>query len=198
MAEFDIWMRLLAKVQNSVFWLLKSNPWAEGNLKKAAVRRGIAQDRLVFAQKLPQAEHLARHRLADLFLDIFNFNAHTTASDALWMGLPVVTKMGRGFAARVAGSLLATIEMPNLTTETKNAYEQLALYLAQNPIRVSELWKEILCKKITSPLFNTNLYTRHLEVGYQEAYNRYFDGLLPDEITVVDQYIRPKAANIGR
>ena len=83
MAEFDIWMRLLSKVQNSVLWLLKSNPWAEGNLKKAAVRRGIAQDRLVFAQKLPQAEHLARHRLADLFLDIFNFNAHTTASDAL-------------------------------------------------------------------------------------------------------------------
>ncbi|MDE0784898.1 MAG: tetratricopeptide repeat protein, partial [Planktomarina sp.] len=109
--EFDIWMRLLAKVEGSVLWLLKSNKWAEHNLRSEAEYRGISGDRLVFANPAPNAEHLARHRLADLFIDTFNVNAHTTASDALWAGLPVVTKLGNGFAARVAGSLLTAIDL---------------------------------------------------------------------------------------
>jgi predicted O-linked N-acetylglucosamine transferase (SPINDLY family) len=104
--EFDIWMRLLAEVEGSVFWLLRGNKWAEANLRKEAVARGIDASRIVFAEKMSLPNHLARHRCADLFLDTFNVNAHTTASDALWSGLPVVTKLGEGFPARVAGSLL--------------------------------------------------------------------------------------------
>lgn len=192
MAEFDIWMRLLAQIKDSVLWLLKSNLLAEGNLKKAAVERGIAPDRLVFAQKMPQPEHLARQRLADLFLDTFNCNAHTTTSDALWIGLPVVTKMGRGFAARVAGSLLTAMEMPDLITETEQAYEKLALNLAQNPDRLSELRQEILSKQATAPLFNTELYTRHIEEGYQIAYGRYFDGKKPANI-LIPEALKPGA-----
>ena len=101
--EFDIWMRLLNKVEGSVLWLLRSNSSAEMNMKREAVARGIDAERLVFAEKMPHAEHLARHRLADLFLDTFNVNAHTTASDALWAGLPIITKLGENFAARVVG-----------------------------------------------------------------------------------------------
>ena len=115
--EFDIWMRLLNKVEGSVLWLLRSNSWAEMNMKKEAVARGIDAERLVFAEKMPHAEHLARHRLADLFLDTFNVNAHTTASDALWTGLPIITKLGESFAARVAGSLLNAVGLPELITE---------------------------------------------------------------------------------
>ena len=182
--EFDIWMRLLAQVEDSVLWLLKSNSWAEESLRQAAITRGITQDRLVFARKTSQPEHLARQRLADLFLDTFNYNAHTTASDALWMGLPVITKMGRGFAARVAGSLLTAMEMPELITKTEQAYEQLALDLAQNPTRLAELRQKIIAKQTTAPLFDTELYTRHLEAGYQQAYGRYLQGKDPADIIV--------------
>ena len=183
-AEFDIWMRLLAQVEGSVLWLLKSNQWAENNLRQATIARGIAPDRLVFAEKLLQAEHLARQSLADLFLDTFNYNAHTTASDALWMGLPVITKMGRGFAARVAGSLLTAMNMPELITETEAAYERLALDLAQNPDRVAALRQKITANRTTAPLFDTDLYARHLETGYQRAYGRYFEGKACAQIIV--------------
>ena len=118
-------MRLLSKVEGSVLWLLKSNNWAEQNLRKEAQARGINSNRLVFAEKISQAEHLARQTLADLFLDTFNYNAHTTASDSLWAGLPVVTKMGKGFAARVAGSLLTAVGLVELITETEQNYEAL-------------------------------------------------------------------------
>lgn len=116
--EFDIWMRLLGQVEGSVLWLLKSNKWAEANLRMEAEKRGISGERVVFAEKIAPSEHLERHRLADLFVDTFNFNAHTTASDALWASFSVVTKMGRGFAARVAGSLLSAVSLPELIAET--------------------------------------------------------------------------------
>jgi protein O-GlcNAc transferase len=115
--EFDIWMRLMNKVEGSVLWLLKSNKWAEQNLKRQTEIRGVSAERIIFAERMPQAEHLARQRLADLFLDTFNYNAHTTASDALWAGLPLVTKLGKGFAARVAGSLLNAVGLPELITQ---------------------------------------------------------------------------------
>ena len=128
--EFDIWMRLLNKIEGSVLWLLKANEWSQNNLRNEASKRGVDADRLVFADKLPLEEHLGRLRHADLFLDTFNFNAHTTASDALWAGIPVVTKIGKSFAARVAGSLLNAIELPELITTTEKEYEALALSLA--------------------------------------------------------------------
>ena len=183
-AEFNIWMRLLGKVDGSVLWLLKSNKWAESNLRVEAEKRGVSGDRLIFAEKLPQAEHLARQKLADLFLDTFNVNAHTTASDALWAGLPVVTKLGQGFAARVAGSLLSAIDMPELITDTEQDYEALILDLATNPERLGAIKLKLAANRLSKPLFNTELFTKHLEDGYQRAYQQYFDGKEPEAIYV--------------
>jgi len=182
--EFDIWMRLLSKVEGSVLWLLQSNEWAEQNLKHQAEARGVSSKRLIFADKIPQAKHLARQQLADLFLDTFNYNAHTTTSDALWAGLPVVTKLGEGFAARVAGSLLNAIGLPELITTTEHEYEDLILELATNPTRLAEVKKKLATNRISQPLFNTELYTKHLENGYQQAYQNYLDGNSPQTITV--------------
>ena len=169
-------MRLLSKVEGSVLWLLKSNNWAEQNLRKEAQARGINSNRLVFAEKISQAEHLARQTLADLFLDTFNYNAHTTASDSLWAGLPVVTKMGKGFAARVAGSLLTAVGLVELITETEQNYEALILDLATNPTKLAKIKEKLDANRLTHPLFNTELYTKHLENGYQQAYQNYFEG----------------------
>src|SRR5262249_7797004 len=129
-AEFDIWMRLLGQVEGSVLWLLRTNVRAETNLRREAEKRGIDPGRLVFANQLPQAEHLARHALPALFLDPSTVTAHPTASDALWAGLPLLTKAGRGFAARVAASLLNAVGLPELITTSAEAYEALALALA--------------------------------------------------------------------
>jgi predicted O-linked N-acetylglucosamine transferase (SPINDLY family) len=182
--EFDIGMRLMAKVEGSVLWLLKSNKWAEQNLKKEAEARGISADRVIFAERVENSEHLARHRLADLFLDTFNVNAHTTASDALWAGLPVVTKLGRGFAARVAGSLLSAVGLPELITHDEEAYEALILKLATQPKKLDTIKKKLEVNRLSQPLFNTEQYTKHLENGYQQAYQRYFEGKEPDTIIV--------------
>ena len=183
-AEFNIWMRLLTKIKGSVLWLLKSNKWAESNLRVEAEKWGVSGDRLIFAERLPQAEHLARQKLADLFLDTFNVNAHTTASDALWSGLPIVTKLGQGFAARVAGSLLAAIDMPELITDTEQDYEALILDLATNPERLGAIKIKLAANRLSKPLFDTELFTKHLEDGYQRAYQQYFDGKKPEAIYV--------------
>jgi predicted O-linked N-acetylglucosamine transferase (SPINDLY family) len=182
--EFDIWMRLLGKVESSVLWLLKSNNWAEQNLKREAEARGISSERLVFAERVPPAEHHARQKLADLFLDTFRINAHTTTSDALWAGLPVVTKLGEGFAARVAGSLLTAIGLPELITQSEEAYEALALALATDPNELAKIKSKLEANRLTQPLFDSEMYTRHLETGYQMAYDRYFTGNSPDTIIV--------------
>ena len=184
--EFDIWARLLAQVNGSVLWLLKSNQWAETNLRAEAERRGIDPARLVFAERVPLADHLARHRLADLFLDTFNYNAHTTASDALWAGLPLVTKQGRGFAARVASSLLSAVKLEELITHSDEDYEQLALDLATNPDKLATVRKKLAANRDTEPLFDSELFTRHLESGYVAAYERVLAGLKPETIHVAD------------
>jgi len=129
-------------------------------------------------------EHLARHRLADLFLDTFAFNAHTTATEALWAGLPVVTKIGLGFAARVAGSLLNAVGLPDLVTKTEKDYEALILELATNPTKLAKIKEKLASNRLTQPLFNTEIYTKHLENGYQQAYQNYFDGKLPQAVIV--------------
>jgi predicted O-linked N-acetylglucosamine transferase (SPINDLY family) len=177
--EFDIWMRLLSKIDGSVLWLLKTNKWAEANLKEEAINRGIHSDRIIFADPLPVAEHLGRLKLADLFLDTFNFNAHTTASDALWAGLPIVTKMGNGFAARVAGSLLTSLGLPELTTTSEQAYEKLILDLATNPNKLKKIKNKLINNRKSAPLFDTEKYTQQLEEVYTMAYQRYADGLPP-------------------
>ena len=183
--EFDIWMRLLNKVKGSALWLLKSNKWAIMNLRREATSRGIDPNRLVFADRLPVDEHLGRLKFADLFLDTFNFNAHTSASDALWAGVPVVTKIGDGFAARVAGSLLAAVELPELITTSEEEYEALALSLATNSNKLSRIKKKLAENKTSTPLFDTVTYTKNLEKAYIKSYDRYAGGLPPSEFKVV-------------
>jgi predicted O-linked N-acetylglucosamine transferase (SPINDLY family) len=174
--EFEIWMRLLRKVDGSVLWLLRSNSWAEANLRREAGLRGVDPDRLVFARKLPHAEHLARHQHADLFIDTFNVNAHTTASDALWAGLPVVTKAGRQFAARVAASLLTAVGLPELITETEQDYETLILHLATSPDGLAAIKAKLAQNRSSRPLFDTVRYARDFERALEAAYQEHLAG----------------------
>jgi predicted O-linked N-acetylglucosamine transferase (SPINDLY family) len=162
-AVFDNWMRLLGQVPGSVLWLLTDNPSACNNFRQAAAAAGIDPGRLVFAARVESAEHLARHRLADIVLDTLPYNAHTTASDALWMGVPVVTCLGEAFAGRVAASLLHAVGLPELVTQSLNDYEALALRLAQNPSALLELRQKLEQNRLTHPLFDTNLFRRHFE-----------------------------------
>jgi protein O-GlcNAc transferase len=165
-AMFDVWMRLLHQVEGSVLWLLRDNEGAERNLCREAWQRGVDPSRLVFAGRLPHAEHLARHRLADLFLDTLPYNAHTTASDALWAGLPVVTCMGEAFAGRVGASLLHSAGVPELITSNLQEYEALALRLARDPDRLAEIKARVVAHRDTYSLFDTSRFARHLEAAY--------------------------------
>ena len=169
-------MRLLQNVNGSVLWLLESNKWVKANLIKEANKRGIPSERLVFAQRVPYEKYLAQFRQADLYLDTFACNAGATASNALWAGLPVLTKLGKGFPARMAGSLLASIGLPELITNNETEYEKLALELATNPERLASIKQKLSINRSSKPLFNTELFTKHLEDGYQRAYQRYFEG----------------------
>lgn len=163
---FAIWMRLLKQVDGSVLWLRQSDGGADANLAKAAVEHGVDPARIVFAPRLPEAEHLARQACADLFLDTWPYNAHATASDALWVGLPVLTRRGEAFAGRVAASLLAALDLPELVTETAEEYEALALALACDPERLKALRAKLAVNRKTMPLFDTTDFARKLERVY--------------------------------
>jgi predicted O-linked N-acetylglucosamine transferase (SPINDLY family) len=164
---FDSWMRLLAKVEGSVLWLLAGDADAVGNLRRSAQLRGIAPERLLFAPRTKLEHHLARHRLADLFLDTLPINAHTTASDALWAGVPIVTRLGRGFAGRVAASLLNALGLPELITEDLEEYEALALHLAQSTDRLAALRAKLATNRASYPLFDTDRLRRHIEIAFE-------------------------------
>ena len=182
---FNGWARILNAVEGSVLWLFGDNPYAIENLKKEAQARGLDSARLLFAERLDPADHLARYELADLFLDTTPCNAHTTASDALWAGLPVITLVGESFAARVAASLLSAVGVPDLITYTQEEYEQKAISLAKNPHELSAIKDRLLVNRFTTPLFDTPLFTKHIEQGYLMAYERYQAGLLPDHLYIV-------------
>ncbi len=170
---FDIWMRLLQEVPDSVLWLLQaSSALAEQNLRREAEARGVAADRLIFAPRLPLAEHLARQQQADLLLDTLPYNAHTTASDALWMGVPVVTCIGETFASRVAASLLQAVGFPELITTSLEDYASLALQLAQHPEKLRPLKERLAAVRATAPLFDTVQFTRDLEACYQAMWDK--------------------------
>ena len=177
-------MRILRKEKGSVLWLLKSNQWAEKNLKIEAEKRGIKSHRIIFAEPLPHSEHLARHKHADLFIDTFNYNAHTTMSDALWAGLPAVTKLGKSFASRVGGSLLNAIGLPELVTKNKHDYEALIIDLAVNKEKLQMVKKKLNENRLSKPLYNTELYLKHLEYSYKTAYKNYYDDKVPRMIFV--------------
>ena len=181
-------MRLLNCIEGSVLWLLKTNQWVEQNLSKEAEQRGINASRLVFADKLPHSEHLARHKHADLFIDTFNINAHTTASDALWAGLPVVTKQGSQFAARVSASLLRAVGLPELIVNTEAEYEALILELARDASELNAIKAKLVKNRLREPLFDTKRYTRHFESGLRQAYDRYFDGEEPEDIWILKDH----------
>ena len=181
---FDSWVRILKAVEGSVLWLLQDNPTAAMNLQKEAVRRGLDPARLVFAKRMDLPEHLARHKAADLFLDTTPCNAHTTASDALWAGLPLLTCMGETFASRVAASLLKAIELPELITETQADYEKLAIDLAKTPEKLNAIIEKLERNRLTTPLFDTTLFTKHIEVAYMQMYERYQADLPPEHIKV--------------
>jgi predicted O-linked N-acetylglucosamine transferase (SPINDLY family) len=181
---FDVWMRLLGNIEGSVLWLLESNAAAVRSLRQEAANRGIAPGRLVFAPIVKAGEHLARHRLADLFLDTLPYNAHTTASDALWAGLPVVTCLGTTFAGRVAASLLNAIGLPELITHSLEEYEALALELATNRKRLAGIKSKLAQNRGTYPLFDTDRFRRHIEAAYTSMWEIHQRGEEPRSFAV--------------
>jgi len=184
-STFEGWMRILKAVDGSVLWLFKDNPWVVENLKKEAQKQGLDRQRLVFADYMPLSDHLARHRQADLFLDTLPYNAHTTTSDALWTGLPVLTLMGRSFAGRVAGSLLNAIDLPELITNTQVEYEALAIELAMSPNKLADIKSKLMANRLTAPLFDTPLFAKNIEAAYIKMMERYQADLQPEHISIV-------------
>jgi predicted O-linked N-acetylglucosamine transferase (SPINDLY family) len=183
-ATFEGWMRILKVVEGSNLWLFQDNSWAVENLKKEAEKQGIAPDRLVFAVGMPLPDHLARHRLADLFLDTFPYNAHTTTSDALWAGLPVLTLTGQSFASRVAASLLNAIGLPEMITGTQGEYEALAIELVLNPQKLAAIKLKLANNRLIAPLFDTRLFTNNIEMAYIKMYEKHQSDLEPEHISI--------------
>ena len=181
---FDIWMRLLQGVDGSVLWLMAGHPAATDNLRREAQRRGVAPERLIFADRTRPDDHLARHRLADLFLDTYYCNAHTTASDALWAGLPLLTCSGETFASRVAGSLLRAVGLPELITGSLPDYEALAFTLARDPEMLAALKQKLVANRAACSLFDTARTTRQVEAAYATMWERHRRGEAPTGFAV--------------
>jgi len=184
---FDVWMRLLDRVPDSVLWLLDTGPPTRDNLRSAALRRGIAGERLVFAPRTDGPQHLARHRLADLFLDTMPYNAHTTGSDALWAGVPLLTCAGATFASRVAGSLLSAVGLPELITSSIEEYEALALRLAGDRDSLQTIRAKLAALRSTAPLFDAVAKARHLEAAYRRMWELHLSGERPRAFTIVQE-----------
>jgi predicted O-linked N-acetylglucosamine transferase (SPINDLY family) len=181
---FAAWMRLLRAVPGSVLWLLENNPWVVRNLCSEASRSGIPPDRLVFTPRASHEQHLARAGAADLFLDTFPCNAHTTASDVLWVGLPVLTCAGTTFASRVGASLLNAVGLPELVTHSMSDYEALAVRLARNPDELAGLRDRLRRNRSTAPLFDTPSFVRHLETAYLRIWDTYVSGGAPSAVQI--------------
>jgi predicted O-linked N-acetylglucosamine transferase (SPINDLY family) len=182
---FDIWMRLLKKVEGSVLWLTEDNQIALNNLKSEAEKRNVNHEKLIFAKRMPSlADHLARHKCADLFIDTIPFNAITTANDALWAGLPVLTRAGESFSSRVGASMLNAVELNELITLTEKDYETLAIELATNPERLKQIKKKLEKNKLIKPLFNTKLFTKNIESAYTMMHEKYLKNLPLENIEI--------------
>ena len=181
---FNVWMRMLNRVKNSVLWILSEDINISKNLKNETKIRGIDFNRIVFAERIKMNEHLARQKVADLFIDTFPYTGHTTASDALWVGLPVLTRIGKSFASKVSASLLNTIGLSELVTNSEKEYEDLAVELAINTTKLKEIKNKLKNNKTTKPLFNTQNFTRNIEKAYSLMYERYLKNLPLDNIEI--------------
>jgi protein O-GlcNAc transferase len=181
---FDIWCRLLRKVDSSVLWILADSSSAQENLRREARHRGADPERLMFVRRVSYEDYLARMELADLFLDTFPFNGGTTASDALWQGLPVLTCSGEALASRMAGSLLTASDLPELITFSLDEYERRALQLAADPTELARLRARLLTQRATHPVFDPARFCRHLEEAYRTMWLRHERGELPAAFAV--------------
>jgi len=181
---FDVWMRLLERVENSALWILSENINISNNLKKEATLRGIDFNRIVFTKRIKMNEHLARQKVADLFIDTFPYTGHTTVSDALWAELPVLTRIGKSFASRVSASLLNAIGLSALVTNSEKEYEDLAIELATNSAKLKELKNKLKNNRNTKLLFNTQVFARNIEKAYSLMYERYLKNLPLDNIEI--------------
>ena len=181
---FAGWIRILQSVEGSVLWLLEDNSHVVNNLKKEAKKLGINEDCIIFTKPIATEEHLKRSQLADLFLDTLPYNAGTTANNALRMGLPILTCIGHSFPSRMTASQLNAVNLPELITTTQEEYEALAIELASHPEQFKSLKDKLSNNLSTAPLYNTSLYTKHLESAYATMYDRYQNGLEPDHIYV--------------
>ena len=177
-------MRLLKEIDGSVLWLFAPNSAMEHNLKKEAAERRVGAERLIFAPFMPLPEHQVRQRLADLFLDTLPYNAGATASDALWAGVPVVTRIGESFAGRMAASLLKAVGLAELVTTTTQEYELLALTLARQPDKLAEIKRKLEENRLSTPLFDTRLFARHIEAAFTGMWQRWQRGEPPQSFTV--------------
>ncbi len=183
-ATFDIWMRILRGVEGSVLWMLESNATMAANIRREAEARGVSASRIVFAPSIPMEDHLARQSLADLSLDTLPYNAHTTSSDALWAGLPVLTCTGTTFPGRVAASLLENVGLPELVTASAQDYESLAIRLGRDRAALGVLKAKLAENRATTPLFNTARFTRHIEAAYRTMWQRSTSGAAPEGFSV--------------
>ena len=181
---FDSWARILKQVENSVLIVYANNELSKTNLTQEIVQRGVAADRLIFAESIPKSEYLARYRVADLFLDTHPYNAGTTASDALKMGLPMLTMIGQSYQARMGASILTSINLPELITNTPEEYEALAIELATNPNKLNAIKEKLKSNLTTAPLFDTKRFTKNIESAYTQMYERSQKGLEPAHIYV--------------
>jgi predicted O-linked N-acetylglucosamine transferase (SPINDLY family) len=183
-ATFDSWMRIVKAVDGSVLWLLESPaPYAD-NLRLEAEKRGVAPERLIFAPDLPTDQHLARMSMADLFLDSLPYNAHTTGSDALWAGVPLITRTGTTFPGRVGASLLKAAGLPELVTQTTSEFEALAIKLASDPKALAKVKNKLAENKAKCTLFDTDLFRRHIEAAYEQMWQRFLSGETPKGFAV--------------
>lgn len=183
-ALFDGWLQILQSTPGSVLWLARGNDTQAKNLIKRAKAQGIEPNRLIFADKLPYEEHLARYALVDLVLDTYPFNGGTTSSDALWGGAPVLTRMGDAYSSRMTASLLHNLKLDELITDSFSHYTSLAIELAKSPKRLTEIRGVLHANLTTAPIFNTQRFVRHLETGLETAVKRSRDGLKPDHIFI--------------
>ena len=181
---FDSWIKILSHVDNSILWLFEDNSSASKNLRIEAQVRGLDPDRIVFAQRMELSDHLARHKVADLFLDTFPYNAHTTASDALWAGLPLLTLQGKSFASRVASSLLQNLKLTELIAKSFSDYERIAIELGLNSAMLNQVRNNLITNRATSPLFDGSLFAAHLESAFEEMHTHFISNKPPSHIFV--------------